>query len=126
MLEMAVWANWLRKKILQMQLTINFHRELPRLKCTKMPKTEVAILLKGMRLFSSEAPLTAENAFRKSNRDILQVKFQLVKFNLKKVEIIAKLVQFKKMTVFHRQHSLSMYMATKILARIQMRIVKNA
>ena len=74
-----------------------------------------AILLRVMKLFIWEAPLIAVSVFKKLNKDILPHKFLPAKYNLKKVETIAKLARYiLKMTVYHNQVNPSTFMVIKI------------
>ena len=97
-----------------MQLTINNLQELHRIRFISIRIITGAILQKVMKLFSWAALSTAVSVFMKSNQDTSPHKFLPAKYNLRKVETIAKLVPFRKLTVFQHQLNPSMYMVTKI------------
>jgi hypothetical protein len=110
MAESMIWQI----KIMQMQLIINFLRELHRRKCIKILIVTGAILLKVTKLFSWAAHSTAVSVFMKSNSDTMPQKFPPAKYNLRKVVTIAKLGQSRKMTVFHYQRIPNTFTVTKI------------
>lgn len=122
MAESMIWQI----KIMQMQLIINFLRELHRRKCIKILIVTGAILLKVTKLFSWAAHSTAVSVFKKLNRDTLRHKFPPPKFNLRKVGKIAKLAPYRKMRwIFHNNLSLSKYTVTKVKVPNPTIIVQN-
>ena len=112
-------------KIRQMQLTTNYLLGLRRFRFTKMiNKITGEISLKVTKLFNLVAPSIAVNVFKKSNNVTSPHKFRPAKYNLKKVETIAKSAPLGKMN-FNNQLNPSTSTVTKIWVRIRMRIVKN-